>query len=156
MTTPADWRRVVIESPYAGDELLHVAYARAAVRDCLRRGESPYASHLLLTTVLADSVPEERETGITAGLAWSEGAASAATVAYCDYGVSPGMRLALDRAVAAGRPVEYRLLPEAELSRLTRKVRIEKACCFVAAVAWHSLLWFGVASVFWAWSRLIS
>lgn len=38
---------VIVESPYAGDVERNTAYARAAVRDCLMRGEAPFASHLL-------------------------------------------------------------------------------------------------------------
>lgn len=33
------------ESPYAGDVNLNLRYLRAAMADCLRLGESPYASH---------------------------------------------------------------------------------------------------------------
>ena len=40
-------RRVILESPYAGNVEENVAYARAAVRDSLLRGEAPIASHLL-------------------------------------------------------------------------------------------------------------
>jgi hypothetical protein len=36
-----------LESPYAGNVEENVAYARAAVRDSLLRGESPIASQLL-------------------------------------------------------------------------------------------------------------
>lgn len=32
-------RRVIVESPYAGDIEKNVTYARAAIRDCLSRGE---------------------------------------------------------------------------------------------------------------------
>ena len=40
-------RRVIVESPYAGDVERNIAYVRAAMRDCLMRGEAPLASHLL-------------------------------------------------------------------------------------------------------------
>lgn len=65
-------RRVILESPYGGDVEANVAYARRCLGDCLRRGESPIASHLLFTQkgVLDDLVPEERALGIAAGLAW--------------------------------------------------------------------------------------
>ncbi len=55
-------RLVVIESPYAGDVQANVAYAKRCVADCLRRGESPYASHLFFTQdgILDDLKPEER------------------------------------------------------------------------------------------------
>ena len=61
-------RRVIIESPYAGDVDVNVAYARRAMRDALQRGESPIASYLLLTHpgVLDDAIPDERRRGIVA------------------------------------------------------------------------------------------
>lgn len=67
-------RRVILESPYAGDVGANLAYARAALRDSLMRGETPVASHLLYTQtgVLDDSDPAERELGISAGLAWGK------------------------------------------------------------------------------------
>lgn len=58
--------------------------------------------------VLRDDLPEERQLGIEAGLAW--GAVADAVAVYTDKGVSPGMQLGIDRAVAAGIPVEYRSL----------------------------------------------
>ena len=106
-----DYRRVIVESPYAGDVETHVAYARAALHDCLSRGEAPLASHLLYTQpgVLDDDVPEERVWGIEAGLAWSH--VAQATVVYDDFGISRGMRYGIERAEREGRPVEYRQLP---------------------------------------------
>ena len=103
-------RRVILESPYAGDVEANVAYARAALRDSLTRGEAPIASHLLYTQpgVLNDDIPEERTLGIEAGLAW--GAEAAATVVYCDRGISRGMQYGIDRAKREGRPVEWRYL----------------------------------------------
>jgi hypothetical protein len=94
-------KRVIVESPFAPQTLLFVGdhnggashtmchkclneeqrqresarnarYLAAALRDCTLRGESPYASHGLLTLpgVLRDDVPEERALGIRAGFAW--------------------------------------------------------------------------------------
>jgi hypothetical protein len=101
-------RRVIVESPYAGDVEANEAYARACLRDCLLRGEAPLASHLLYTQpgVLDDAIPEERERGILAGLAWSWGAQ--ATVVYGDRGISAGMQKGIRAAEEEGRPVEYR------------------------------------------------
>jgi hypothetical protein len=103
-------RLVLIESPLAGDVERNRRYARAAMRDCLKRGESPYASHLLFAQegILDDLVPEERELGIEAGLCW--GAKADATVVYADLGHSRGMQLGIERALAQGRPVEVRTL----------------------------------------------
>lgn len=106
-------RRVIVESPYAGDVERNVEYARRCIRDCLLRGEAPIASHLLYTQpgVLDDNVPSERQHGIDAGLAW--GAVADATVVYVDLGTSNGMRYGIANADAAGRPVEYRWLDDA-------------------------------------------
>jgi hypothetical protein len=84
-------RRVILESPYAGDIEANVAYARQCVRDALARQEAPIASHLLYTQpdILKDEVPEERAWGIGAGR---------------------GMAAAIDLAQAAGIPIEERKL----------------------------------------------
>jgi hypothetical protein len=105
-------RLVLVESPYAGDVERNEAYARAALRDCLQRGEAPFASHLLYTQpgVLDDGLAEERMLGINAGLAWGDEAH--ATVVYTDLGVSEGMRLGMARATTAGRTIEMRSIPD--------------------------------------------
>lgn len=104
-------RLVIVESPFAGDVEENIKYARAAVRDCLMRGEAPIASHLLYTQegILNDDIPEERKYGIDAGLAW--GRVADATVVYTDRGISKGMEYGIARAKSEGRPVEYRTLP---------------------------------------------
>lgn len=103
-------RLVIVESPYAGDVDLNVAYARACLADCIARGEAPFASHLLYTQdgVLRDEIPGERERGIRAGLAW--GRVADATVVYTDLGLSRGMKTGIADAVLAGRPIEERSL----------------------------------------------
>lgn len=106
-------RRVILESPFAGDIEANIAYARECVRDCLLRGEAPIASHLLYTQpgVLDDAIPSERQRGIDAGLAWGE--VAEATVVYYDRGISQGMRYGIANADKAGRPVEMRWLRDA-------------------------------------------
>ncbi len=103
-------RLVIIESPYAGDVEANKAYARACMRDCLLRGEAPFASHLLYTQtgVLNDLIPAERTLGIAAGLEWGERAE--ATVVYVDRGISDGMLQGIERANRVGRPIEERWL----------------------------------------------
>ncbi|MDO8558168.1 MAG: hypothetical protein Q7S09_03190 [bacterium] len=104
-------KRVVVESPYAGDVELNVAYARACMRDSLlRRREAPLASHLLYTQsgVLDDTIPEERALGIEAGLTW--GNLAEASVVYTDLGISGGMQQGIERAEKEKRPVERRRL----------------------------------------------
>ena len=99
---------VVVESPYAGDIEQNVKYARRAVRDCLERGEAPITSHLLFTQegILRDAVPEERELGIRAGLAWVHRADK--MVVYVDYGISSGMHDAIEYAEAHHIAYEFR------------------------------------------------
>lgn len=103
-------RLVIIESPFAGDTERNLAYLRAAMRDCLLRGEAPYASHALYTQpgVLDDEIPDERTLGIEAGLRWGEKAS--ATVVYFDLGISRGMKQGIERARLEGRTIEYRSL----------------------------------------------
>ena len=107
-------RRVILESPYAGEVLRNIDYARRCVRDCVLRGEAPFASHLLFTQpgILRDEVPEERRLGINAGLAWI-GVADAMVV-YVDHGISPGMHTAINAAQRASLPVEMRCLETVE------------------------------------------
>lgn len=104
-------RLVVIESPFAGDVERNLRYLRAALRDCLLRGEAPFASHALYTQpgVLDDGVPAERGLGIEAGLDW--GVCAAATVVYRDLRITLGMEYGIARAHSEGRAVEYRSLP---------------------------------------------
>ena len=104
-------RRVVLESPYAGDVAENLRYLRAAMRDCLLRGETPYASHALYTQegVLDDLDLEERNLGINAGFEWR--AVTDATVVYVDRGVSSGMRRGIEHACRIGHTIEIRTLP---------------------------------------------
>lgn len=103
-------RRVIIESPYAGDIESNVEYARAAMRDSLKRGEAPIASHLLYTQpgILRDEVPEERQLGIEAGFAWRHAADLA--VFYVDRNWSGGMIEARRLYLEEGFPFEVRTL----------------------------------------------
>lgn len=99
--------RVIVESPFAGG-FSNVKYAREAVRDCLNRGESPFASHLLYAQkgLLNDQLPDERRKGIDAAVGWLEVADHVAV--YMDLGVSPGMVVGIVRAAKLGKPIRLR------------------------------------------------
>jgi len=101
---------VIIESPYAGDVKRNEEYARACMADCLRRGEAPYASHLLYTQpgVLDDTIPAERKLGMKAGFAWA--AAASKRVVYTDLGMSRGMQAGVTSGEKLGQTIEYRTL----------------------------------------------
>lgn len=111
-------RRVILESPYAGDIDRNEKYVRACMRDCLLRGEAPFASHALYTQagVLKDEVPEEREHGIQAGFAWRS--VAEATVVYIDFGTSRGMQYGIDHAQKMNQPIEYRRLSDSILKEI--------------------------------------
>jgi hypothetical protein len=96
----------MIESPFAGETKKHVAFARVCMQDSLRRGEAPFAMHLLFPQVLDDSLALDRHLGIEAGLAWLAKADLVAV--YTDLGVSPGMELAIHHAEENHIPVEFR------------------------------------------------
>lgn len=101
---------VILETPYAGDVERNVRFARACMRDCLLRGEAPFASHLLYTQagVLNDDVPSERQHGIEAGFAWRE--RSSYTVVYTNLGISRGMEYGIAHAKETGAHIAYRIL----------------------------------------------
>lgn len=109
---------VVVESPFAGKTPdgkhcpwlteLNLTYLRACMHDCVKRGESPYASHGLLTQpgVLDDLEPHERALGITMGFWW--GAKADVRMFYLDRGLSSGMLDGLKEAKRLGQPIILR------------------------------------------------
>ena len=109
-------RICIIESPFKGatpeQEAQHKRYLNLCIRDSVMRGETPYASHRMLTEALDDADPAERELGIAAGfdmrIALLE--AGAVTVIYDDYGISDGMRRGIRHAENIGCRVETRTL----------------------------------------------
>jgi hypothetical protein len=99
---------VVVESPYAGEVAANVEYAKLACRDCVARGEVPFASHLFFTLFLDDNDPDERRLGIDGGYAmWWQ---ASKIVFYIDRGWSPAMSQALERARTTMHEIEYRSL----------------------------------------------
>ncbi len=109
---------VYIESPFKGadwsETQRNILYARLAVRDCLLRGEAPYASHLFFTQagILNDLIPEERMLGINAGQAIGDKFDLRAV--YEDFGVSKGMEYGIARAKAIKQPLDFRRIPNLE------------------------------------------
>ena len=105
---------VLIESPLAAPDIegwiRNKKFARACMRECLGKGEAPYASHLLYAQegLLNDDIAEERALGIHAGLVWGKFAAK--TIVYTDLGISSGMERGIKRAREENREIEYRTL----------------------------------------------
>jgi len=118
---------VIIESPYRGEVERNKLYLRSCIRDCIMRGESPYAWHRMLTDALDDDDPKERMLGIEAGLAWRSvmkptfskhrpdlhiGNEMAVHAFYVDLGWSDGMLYAKKRYDDERLLYEERKLPE--------------------------------------------
>ena len=103
---------VVIESPFAGDTELNLAYLACCMRDSLRRDEAPIASHSLYTRegCLDDTLEAERALGIKAGFAWADKAELRAV--YTNLGVSKGMEEGILHASKIGQPIQMRALDE--------------------------------------------
>lgn len=109
---------VIVESPFAGETdhdgpgsiAYNLRYVRACMRDCILRGEAPFASHALYTQpgVLRDEVPEERELGM--GLGWLVDARADYAVFYADLGWSSGMERGLKAANQQNKPYYVRRL----------------------------------------------
>lgn len=83
---------------YSRAELLrqNLVYARLALLNSLKRGEAPFASHLIYTQVWAES-DELRNQGIKAGIEFQHRIDQVAL--YVDLGTSNGMKLARDNAL---------------------------------------------------------
>ncbi len=102
-------RKVIIESPFAGDIKTNLRYLRRCLHDSIvNHNEAPFASHGLYTQdgVLDDNIPIERQLGILAGFAWKEVADE--TIVYTDYGISRGMQFGIDHAKTHKKWIEYR------------------------------------------------
>ncbi len=113
------WDHVVVESPFKGCERYTEAEARdyleECLLDCVLKGESPYASHKMLTDCLDDSDPGQRKIGINAGLSMARLiiAGGGKPVFYVDLGWSSGMKDA--KAIYDQSQIEY------EIRRLPKK-----------------------------------
>src|SRR5262245_23832643 len=99
--------RVIVESPFAGG-FSNIRYGRECVKDCISRGESPFAAHLLYTQkgLLDDRLPEVRRKGIDAAYGWLQVADYIAV--YMDLGVTPGMVVGITRAARLGKEIHLR------------------------------------------------
>ncbi len=118
-------RLVAILSPFAGQQRKNIEYARRAMLDSLKRGEAPYASHLLYPQVLNDLRTKDREMGMEVGRAWMERADAA--IVYADLGLSEGMLRDLEGARLAGLEVEVRMIGKAKRKRTKKPDEAKEA-----------------------------
>ena len=84
--------------------------------DCLKRGEAPFASHLLYPQCLDDNCTEDRQLGIIAGFEW--GKLVQKRIFYIDFGISKGMHAGEQEAQQLNQVQEYRKLPQSLMHKL--------------------------------------
>lgn len=129
---------VSIESPYRASTLKlqqeHICYAILACKHASKfHNEAPFASHLILTQSVdhnggsfycSDDQPDPHDLGLG-----REGAINITHAArlkcdkivlYTDYGISNGMKAAVDIAENISIPIEHRTLPP-EMLALCKK-----------------------------------
>lgn len=104
-------KRVIILSPFKGDEFANVEYGWRCVIDSMRRGEAPWASHLFYTQIMNDADPAQRSLGFACEEAWLQ--AADLIVAYIDRGMSSGMMKTINMVSQSPEyliPIEIRSL----------------------------------------------
>lgn len=118
-----NWDHVVVESPFKANEKHteeeHRSYLEKCLLDSVLRGESPYASHKMLTNCLDDSDPGQRKIGIQAGLSMARliVRGGGKPIFYVDMGWSEGMLLAKETYDRSLVNYEVRTLPTEEEDR---------------------------------------
>lgn len=112
-------KRVVIISPLRGDYARNHRYALLCAKDCIQRGESPFASHLFYPLFLDDQLPDDRFAGMNAGRDWMEAAQVIAV--YTDLGISEGMKGDIEFAQKRKMIPQYRTLNK-ELMDVLREI----------------------------------
>lgn len=123
-------KRVIIESPLAGDVAMNRYYAKLCMRDCLSRSEAPFASHLLYDQIdlLDDRIEIEREQGMAAGFEW--GADIDTVIVYEDLGISDGMKRGIGKADQRAASLEYRRIEGWEKTWELNQERVRRAYYF--------------------------
>lgn len=112
---------VIVESPFSTrngrtlDE--NLTYLRHCLRDSWGRGELPFASHGFFPLFLREHDSLERKEGIEAGFQFwdlvpaAEGEVHRPKIVfYCDWGISSGMKEAMDHVMGLGRKYEIRYI----------------------------------------------
>lgn len=125
-------RCVILESPFReldGEDPVmsrkaNARYRQACIRDSLKRGEAPFASHQMYTEALDDAALAERTLGMTAGFAWH--AQADAMVVYMDRGVSSGMERGMENASRLRLPIERRWLGMVDVGELFLGGRVDE------------------------------
>jgi len=91
---------IFIESPYAGNVVTNVEYAKAAMLDSIKRGETPIVAHLMFPRAMDDGDPRQRELALR--MCRTLRTRCDAVAFYVDLGTSDGMRRAMEEAAIDG------------------------------------------------------
>ena len=100
----SEHKLVYIASPYAGDVLKNIEFAKAACRYAMRQNCTPVAVHLLYPQFLDDGNLMERAAGIRYGL---EAMWQARELWVFGASISEGMRAEIELAKDLKIPVKY-------------------------------------------------
>lgn len=116
-------RRVTVICNVAEAREAGLAYLRAAIRDCLVRGEAPASAWGFYPWAVEwFDDPDLVARALEAALAWEE--ASEAVVVYEDLGVTEPMGKAIERCERAGRSVERRKIGWSARPAVGSRVRV--------------------------------
>ena len=89
---------IYIASPYAGDIAGNTQFAIQCCQFAIQRGYTPVASHLIYPQILDDTIPEQRELGLTLGYH---------LLAACGERISDGMAKEIHHAERLGINIRY-------------------------------------------------
>lgn len=101
---------VIIESPFAGDIEENFMYLQRCIRHAIYCDRMPLASHQMYTMALDDSVPIERDLGISVGFDFKQLADE--VWVYIDRGISRGMRYGIRDAESRGCKIVFTSLDD--------------------------------------------
>jgi hypothetical protein len=95
---------IYVCSPYRGDIIANIAFAKRCCLEVIKAGKTPFAPHLFFTQFLNDDILEERERGISCGL---EVLSLCSEIwVFCDK-ITEGMRAEIGYAKQYGVEVLY-------------------------------------------------
>lgn len=95
---------IYIASPYAGDIAGNTQFAIQCCQFAIQRGYTPIAPHLIYPQILDDTIPEQRELGLTLGYRILE---ACSEMWVCGERISDGMTKEIHHAESLGINIRY-------------------------------------------------
>lgn len=100
-----EMKAAYICSPFRGAETRNIEYAKEITRAAIKQGYAPITPHLYITKCLNDRIPEQRERGISVGIALLD--VCEIVIVGTDYGISDGMQNEIKIAKEKGIQVAF-------------------------------------------------